>query len=315
MTETGELPVYPMTAIDEITSKTPDALFNGSATVDIIKSCIPAIKDPWEIPSIDLDAILIVIRTGTHGSDFEIESTCQECKETSTYIVNLMNILTAIEATGFFEDLDLGELKLQFKPLSYRQINAGNLVQFDMQREIASLEAIEDFTERSDFHQTILLGVIILMDQSKKDPTKSNLMYLSIFLLLTISASRELAMNLNTPFTYNIMLDCIEAKGWSTSGKKLSYSDLVFISVYGLIKNGPRLLRPIYKSIVAVLSNIAPYTKSLCKEGCEGLMYLLNVFAKNEFLLEKEDNCKSMSSLMEAINYLIAYHDESNHYL
>jgi hypothetical protein len=45
------------------------------------------------------------------------------------------------------------------------------------------------------------------------------------------------------------------------------------------------------------------------------LMYLLNVFAKNEFLLEKEDNCKSMSSLMEAINYLIAYHDESNHYL
>ena len=173
----------------------------------------------------------------------------------------------------------------------------------------------EVFTERSDFHQTILLGVIILMDQSKKDPTKSNLMYLSIFLLLTISASRELAMNLNTPFTYNIMLDCIEAKGWSTSGKKLSYSDLVFISVYGLIKNGPRLLRPIYKSIVAVLSNIAPYTKSLCKEGCEGLMYLLNVFAKNEFLLEKEDNCKSMSSLMEAINYLIAYHDESNHYL
>ena len=173
----------------------------------------------------------------------------------------------------------------------------------------------EDFTERSDFHQTILLGVIILMDQSKKDPTKSNLMYLSIFLLLTISASRELALNLNTPFTYNIMLDCIEAKGWSTSGKKLSYSDLVFISVYGLIKNGPRLLRPIYKSIVAVLSNIAPYTKSLCKEGCEGLMYLLNVFAKNEFLLEKEDNCKSMSSLMEAINYLIAYHDESNHYL
>jgi hypothetical protein len=153
------------------------------------------------------------------------------------------------------------------------------------------------------------------MDQSKKDPTKSNLMYLSIFLLLTISASRELAMNLNTPFTYNIMLDCIEAKGWSTSGKKLTYSDLVFISVYGLIKNGPRLLRPIYKSIVAVLSNIAPYTKSLCKEGCEGLMYLLNVFAKNEFLLEKEDNCKSMSSLMEAINYLIAYHDESNHYL
>ena len=44
----------------------------------------------------------------------------------------------------------------------------------------------EDFTERKDFHQVILLGVIILMDQSKKDPTKSNLMYLTIFMMLII---------------------------------------------------------------------------------------------------------------------------------
>ena len=44
-------------------------------------------------------------------------------------------------------------------------------------------------------------------------------------------------------------------------------------------------------------------------------MYLVQVFAKKEFLLEKEDNCKTLGSLMEAINYLIAYHDETNHYL
>ena len=168
----------------------------------------------------------------------------------------------------------------------------------------------EDFTERADFHQVILLGVLLLMDQSKKDPTKSNLMYLSIFLLLTISASRELAMNLNAPFTMNIKLDIVELQSQS-----YTFSDLVFVSVYGLIKNGPRLLRPIYKSIIAILSNLAPYTKSLCKEACDGLMYLVQVFAKKEFLLEKEDNCKTLSSLMEAINYLIAYHDESNHYL
>ena len=135
-------------------------------------------------------------------------------------------------------------------------------------------------------------------------------MYLSIFLLLTISASRELAMNLNAPFTLNIKLDIGEL-----AGQNYTYADLVFVSVYGLIKNGPRLLRPIYKSIIAILSNLAPYTKSLCKEACDGLMYLVQVFAKKEFLLEKEDNCKTLSSLMEAINYLIAYHDESNHYL
>lgn len=177
----------------------------------------------------------------------------------------------------------------------------------------------EDFTERKDFHQVILLGVIILMDQSKKDPTKSNLMYLTIFMMLNISASRELAMNLNTPFNLSIQLDLANLQTVEGQAKDMStiatYSDLVFVSVYGLIKNGPRLLKPIYKSIIAILSNLAPYTKTLCKEGCDGLMYLFSVFSKKDFLMEKEDNCKTLASLMESINYLIAYHDESNQYL
>jgi hypothetical protein len=44
-------------------------------------------------------------------------------------------------------------------------------------------------------------------------------------------------------------------------------------------------------------------------------MYLFQVFSKKDFLLEKEDNCKTLGSLVEAINYLVAYHDETNHYL
>lgn len=143
------------------------------------------------------------------------------------------------------------------------------------------------------------------MDQSKKNPTKSNLMYLAIFMLLTISSSRELAMHLNTPYSSPLKLDVPDFTGGS-------YADLVFLSVYKLIHNGPRLLKPIYKSIIAILSNIAPYTKRLCREAADGLIYLVQVFGKREFLLEKEDNCKSATSLFEAINYLIAYHDETN---
>jgi len=127
-------------------------------------------------------------------------------------------------------------------------------------------------------------------------------------MLLTISASRELAMNLNAPCNLTIKLDVPEFQGGT-------YADLLFLSVYKLIHNGPRLLKPIYKSIIAILSNIAPYTKKLCREASDGMMYLLQVFSKKDFLLEKEDNCKSLTSLFEAINYLIAYHDETNQYL
>ena len=55
MPENRELPVYPMTAIDEITYRTPDALFNGQAVVNVIHSCVPNIKNAWEIPGTDLD--------------------------------------------------------------------------------------------------------------------------------------------------------------------------------------------------------------------------------------------------------------------
>ena len=132
-------------------------------------------------------------------------------------------------------------------------------------------------------------------------------MYLCIFILLSISGSRELAKSLNQQYTLTIKFDMpVFEKGVCT------YADLIFVSIYRLIHSGPRLLRPIYKSIVAIIANIAPYTKSLSREGCDGLMYLVQVFTKKEFILEKEDNAKTATALFECINYLIAYHDETN---
>ena len=53
-TTTGEIPVYSMTAKDEIKFKTPDALMSGQATVDIIESCAPNIKDAWKVINLSL---------------------------------------------------------------------------------------------------------------------------------------------------------------------------------------------------------------------------------------------------------------------
>jgi len=149
MPETGELPVYPMTAIDEITGKTPDALFNGSAVVDIIKSCVPAIKDPWAIPSMDLDAILIAIRSATNGNDLGIFSTCPSCENEGEYKVNLSYLLTTIKSDDYNNILHVGELQVKFKPLSYKEVNNGNMGQLLMQRQIREMQAMDDADEES----------------------------------------------------------------------------------------------------------------------------------------------------------------------
>jgi hypothetical protein len=122
-TETGELPIYPMTAIDEITSKTPDALFNGTAIVEIIKSCVPNIRDPWSIPSTDLDAILIAIRSAAQGNDMEIESTCPSCKEIATYAINLIGMLQNMKPGDYKTELQISDLFIKFRPLIYREMN------------------------------------------------------------------------------------------------------------------------------------------------------------------------------------------------
>ena len=74
-----ELPVLPMTAIDEITYRTPDALFNGQAVVNVIQSCVPNIRDAWSAPGADINSILIAIRMASFGHEMELNSTCPAC--------------------------------------------------------------------------------------------------------------------------------------------------------------------------------------------------------------------------------------------
>jgi len=139
-----EVPVYPMTAVDEISTKTPDALFNGTAVVDIIKSCVPAIKNPWEIPLIDLDPILVAIRTATNGGTMDIVSKCPACEEEGEYGINLGGLLNTLQKGKYDEPLVLQDLTFKFKPLAYKQINQINQTQFEIQTVVMGLENIPD---------------------------------------------------------------------------------------------------------------------------------------------------------------------------
>ena len=144
MPENGELPVYPMTAIDDITTRTPDALFNGTAIVELVRSCIPAIKDPWYIASNDLDPILVAIRAASSGNLMEIETECPSCKEEAKYDINLSGILAGYKPGDYDKPLVIGDLTIKFKPLPYKEFNVINMAQFEVQRGLFELEKADD---------------------------------------------------------------------------------------------------------------------------------------------------------------------------
>lgn len=148
MPENEELPVYPMTAIDDITVKTPDSLFNGQALVEIIKSCIPAFKDPWKINTIDLDAILVAIRSASNNNGMDINSECPKCQNLDEYKLNLSGVLSGIKSPDYNQSLVIGDLSIYFKPLDYKDMNELGLKQFEMQRQYRDLENITDQDEK-----------------------------------------------------------------------------------------------------------------------------------------------------------------------
>jgi hypothetical protein len=150
MPETGELPVYPMTAIDEITARTPDALFNGTAIAELIISCVPNIKDPWAVPNVDLDAILIAIKAASSSSgEMDLESICPNCEESSTYKINLAGILASITSPDFSQELTAGDLKVKLKAVNFKEINAASMKQFEFQRIASQIDSIESEEDRN----------------------------------------------------------------------------------------------------------------------------------------------------------------------
>jgi hypothetical protein len=163
-----ELPVYPMTAIDEITTRTPDALFNGSAVADLITSCVPNITDPWSLNNIDLDAVLIGIRTAAGGNKIEIQTTCPKCTEDAIFDVNLVGLLNNLNIDSYDKELVLGELTFKFRPLTYQQVNEISTSQFQVQKIFERLDSMETEEKNIKIKEALILTTNLTMDALSK---------------------------------------------------------------------------------------------------------------------------------------------------
>jgi hypothetical protein len=136
----GELPIYPMTTKDEITLKTPDALMNGSGVADVMTSCVPNIKNAWEMPSIDLDAILIAIRIASYGHTMDFDSKCPHCQHDNRHTQDLRDSLAAVQCPDYDTPVEIDELTVKLKPTRYVEANRSKQINFEEQKMLQALE-------------------------------------------------------------------------------------------------------------------------------------------------------------------------------
>lgn len=133
MPETGEFPVYSMTAKDELLLKIPDALMNGQAVVDVIQHCVPNIKNAWAIPSIDLDVVLIAIRIATYGEKMTVPV---DDKIDLEYDVDLRYVIDSqMNSIKWDPIIPINaDITVYVKPVDYRQITNSALQTFETQK-------------------------------------------------------------------------------------------------------------------------------------------------------------------------------------
>ena len=134
VSETGEYPVYSMTAKDELALKVPDALMNGQAVVDVIQHCVPNVKNAWACPNLDLDILLIAIRLATYGEMMNTPVTIAELE--LEYQVDLRIIMDQLQNQITWNPAVVinDELTVFVKPLTYKNISHAAIQAFETQK-------------------------------------------------------------------------------------------------------------------------------------------------------------------------------------
>lgn len=173
----NSVPIFAMTGMDEIIMKTPDALFSGEATVKLIESCCPYIKNAKDVPSLDIDVLLIAIRMATYGEDMTVSHVCKNCETENEFTIKLPLVIEQYSNKTFDNQLNLGELKINFKPLNYKEMTDFNLENFKLQKMLSQLTKVEDDVEKQryldEIYQnlaTIQVNVFITSIESIETP-------------------------------------------------------------------------------------------------------------------------------------------------
>jgi len=158
LSENGEYPVYAMTAKDELLFKTPDALLNGTSTVELIKSCIPAILNPWVMPNIDLDFALIAIRIATYGDKMEVGANCPHCNADNSYDMDLTAWFNVFNQFVYEKDIPIDQLTVHVRPYTYKEVTKTALKSMEQQRifQVINDDSLSDEQKLEKFGASFL---------------------------------------------------------------------------------------------------------------------------------------------------------------
>ena len=177
-TETGDIPILPMTVKDELAFKTPDAMINGQSTVDVIKSCVPNMLDPWKMVNYDTDAVLLAIRIATYGETMDVNFRVPVTNEEQSHTLNLPALLEDLgRAEIVDETMTSTKFKIEIEPLTYKSLTKIQIARFEQQKMYGTIDnsTMTDEAKQSAFAKSFetlnMVNFSLLVDSIKSITT------------------------------------------------------------------------------------------------------------------------------------------------
>lgn len=149
-TATGDVPVYPMRAADELLLKSPDALMSGFGIEKLLESCVPAIGAPREVSTADLDVLLLAIRASSYGDVMPITAACPKCGEVSEFECHLPGMVATVTPIPADNPVRLADDVVAYvRPYNLANATKVAMITFEETRRMQALEKASEDERRA----------------------------------------------------------------------------------------------------------------------------------------------------------------------
>ena len=145
----GEVGVYPLTTIDQIMVKTPDAMLNGDALLHVFNSCVPGIKNVKNLVEPDINLLLLAIKIASSGKFMEIDTKCPSCGEEHQFNIDLNAIISMASKIDEIPIINMDDLIIKIRPYDFEQRNLQILNEIEESKSLKLIDSNEELNDNN----------------------------------------------------------------------------------------------------------------------------------------------------------------------
>lgn len=118
-----------------------------------------------------------------------------------------------------------------------------------MWRTISISQKFASFLVQHQRFPRLVVALVYILNKSRTDPNKVNILYITIFVLFYLSSSDKFGKALNAPYADDIHLPDIPPVDGSVA-------DLLILAISVAIRKGPRYLDSFSKILTGIICNM-----------------------------------------------------------